>query len=67
MLIDQFNRLVDEQRYPEAVVVAKQAAELAPNDPVVVQVLWQAKFVRRFREAKAIQAAKEDGFVDRVG
>ena len=41
MKIDQFNKLMDEQRYPEAQVVAKQAAELDPNNPVVVQVLWQ--------------------------
>ena len=61
--IDQFRRLVDEQRFAEAEVVAKQAAELAPNDPVVVQVLWQAKFLRRYHEAKDIESKKEEGFV----
>ena len=64
MKIDQFNRLIDEQRYAEAEVVAKQAAELGPNDPVVVQVLWQAKFLRRFHEAKDIETEKEEGFVE---
>ena len=60
MLIDQFNRLMDEQRYAEAQVVAKRAAELDPNNPVVMQVLWQAKFVNRLMLTKAIQSEKED-------
>ena len=67
MLIDQFNRMEDEQRYAEAEVVAKQAAELAPNDPVVTQVLWQAKFIRRYQEAKSIQSQKEENFVIAMG
>jgi general secretion pathway protein D len=67
MKIDQFKRLVDEQRYAEAEVVAKQAGDLAPRDPVVVQVIWQAKFLRRLEEAKAIASAKEDGFVRAMG
>ena len=41
--IDQFNKLMDEQRYAEAQVVAKQAAELDPNNPVVVQVALAAE------------------------
>lgn len=64
MKIDQFNRLADEKRFAEAEVIAKQAAELAPDDPVVVQVVWQAKFLKRFAEAKDIESAKEQGFVD---
>lgn len=63
LLIDEFNKLMDEQRYEEAQVVAKRAAELDPENPVVVQVNWQAKFVRRFAEAKDIEGAKEEGFV----
>ena len=63
LLIDKFNKLMDEQRYDEAQVVAKQANELDPDNPVVMQVLWQARFVRRFQNAKAIQDQKEDMFV----
>jgi len=63
MLIDKYNRLMEEQRYAEAVVVAKQAGELAPNDPVVNQVLLQSKLARNFNEAIAIRDAKADGFV----
>jgi general secretion pathway protein D len=63
MLIDEFNKLMDEQEYEKAQIVAKRAAELDPENPVVVQVLWQAKFVRRFQNAKDIADAKEEGFV----
>jgi general secretion pathway protein D len=61
--VDEYRRLVDEQRWPEAVVVAKQLNELAPNDPVVVQVLWQSRFLERYHAAKDIADAKEEGFV----
>jgi general secretion pathway protein D len=60
LMVDEFNRLMDEQRFAEAEVVAKRAAELAPQEPVVPQMLWQAKFVRRFMSNKALQANKED-------
>ncbi|MBU4272492.1 MAG: hypothetical protein KKA28_11585 [Planctomycetes bacterium] len=64
MLIDQFNRLMDEQRFDEAQVVAKRAAELDPENPVVVQVLLNAKLVNNLMRAKSIQSQKEEGFVD---
>ena len=67
MLIDKFNRLRDEQRYEEAQVVAKQAAELDPNNPVVVQVLWDAKFILRDHWAKEIRDQTEDGVVVSLG
>lgn len=62
MLIDECNRLMDEQRFEEAEVKAKQAAELDPKNPVVVQILWTTRFVRRFNASKATEDAAEDGF-----
>ena len=44
-------------------MVAKQAAELDPNNPVVVQLLWDAKFILRDHWAKEIRDQAEDGFV----
>jgi len=64
LLIDDFNRLMDEERFEEAQVVAKRAAELDPTNPVVTQVLWQAKFVRRFHANKDIESQAEEGFVN---
>ncbi len=65
--IDEFNRLMDQQEYEKAQIVAKQAMELDPNNPVVVQIQWQSKFVRRFMTNKDIQDAKEDGFILALG
>jgi general secretion pathway protein D len=61
--IDEFNRLMDQNKFEEAQVVAKQAEALDPKDPVVVQLVWQAKFVSRYRMAKDIEDRAEDGFV----
>ncbi|HEY1603955.1 MAG TPA: hypothetical protein VGG64_30420 [Pirellulales bacterium] len=62
--VDQFNKLVDEQRYAEAEVVAKRAMEMAPHEAVVQQLQLQARFLRRLANTKGIQADKEDGFVE---
>ena len=45
-LVDEFNKLMDEQRFPEAEIVAKRANEMAPDEPVVRQLVWVSKFAR---------------------
>ena len=45
--VEQFNTLLDEQRFEEAEVVAKRLKELAPNEPIAMQVWENAKFIRR--------------------
>jgi len=62
-LVNEFNKLMDEQRYAEAQVLAKRAAELDPQNPVVVQLNYQAKFVERHMQNMNIAAQKEAGFV----
>ena len=62
--VDDFNKLMDEQRWPEAEVVAKRAQELSPEEPVVQQLLYQVRFVRRLANSKQIQSDKENGFVE---
>jgi len=63
-MIDEFNRLIDEQRFAEAEVVANKCYELAPDEPVAQQVQTQAKMVRRFMNNRAIAADKENGFIN---
>lgn len=69
-LIDQFNKLIDDHRYEEAEVVAKRLRELAPNDPVALQVWQNAKFIRRemmnreLREQKDVANIRTLGDVD---
>ena len=64
ILIDQEQKLLDSQHFEEAELAAKQAYDLDPKNPVTNQALWQAKFARRFAESKAIESAKEEGFVN---
>lgn len=46
-LVDQFNTLLNEHRYEEAEVIAGRLYEMAPNEPIALQVLNQARFIRR--------------------
>ncbi len=65
-LVDQFNKLIDEQRYHEAEVIAKQANEIAPEEPVVKALVWKAHFVKQIEFQKSIAARKEAGFLDQL-
>ncbi|MEM7315415.1 MAG: hypothetical protein AAF497_19920, partial [Planctomycetota bacterium] len=56
-LVDQFEDLIDQQRFPEAKVIAKRAAEIDPQNEVVVNMLWKAQVANQVmnkiaREAK---------------
>lgn len=63
-LVNEFNQLVEEQRFAEADVVARKAEELAPDNPVVNQLKWQSRLMRSANNAFALRDAKERGFVD---
>ncbi|MCX7427210.1 MAG: hypothetical protein NTW96_16480, partial [Planctomycetia bacterium] len=67
LLVDDFNRKIDEQRYPEAEVIAKRAADLEPNSPVAQQLVLQAKFIRRVMNEASMADAKERGVIDALG
>jgi general secretion pathway protein D len=64
LMVDDYNRMMDEQRYAEAEVVAKRAAELAPEEPIVQQLLHESRIIRRHANNLALQVAKEQGFLD---
>ncbi len=49
--------------YEQAEVVAKRAADLDPENPVVVQLLKQSKFVRAYSNQMNIKERKEEGFL----
>ena len=59
-LVDQFNQLMDEQRYGEAEVLAKRARELDPDNTLVKQLLWQSRFVTRTQRNNNLIDDKED-------
>ena len=66
MLVDEYNTLVDEQRFPEAEAVAKKAGQLAPDNPVVRQLLAQSRTIRRLDTQRTIDGNNQDGFLDVV-
>jgi general secretion pathway protein D len=60
-LVDDFNKLMDEQRYAEAEVIAKRANELDPDNPVVKQLVWVSSFARRTFNNRSIESEQERG------
>ena len=62
LMVDEFNKLVSEQRFDEAEVVAKKLQELSPREPVVVQIKLQAQQLRRMKMNSDVKDAKERGF-----
>ncbi len=69
LLFDDFNRKVEEGRFAEAEVLAKQAEDLDRDNPVVHQLVWHSKLLRRNMRNNQLRADYEDGFVrqlDRV-
>ena len=63
-LVNEFNQLVDEQRYHEAERVAKKLRALAPDEPIAQQVWTYALFIRRNHLNRKLADDKERGFVD---
>ena len=62
--VDEFNTLMHEQRYAEAELVAKQAAELDPENPLAHQLVLNARLVRRMAEGRTLRDQKEQAVLD---
>ena len=45
--VEEFNTLMDQQRYSEAYVVARQAREIAPRHEVTESMIWKSRFAER--------------------
>ena len=65
-MVRQYNSLLDQKRYTEAEIIAKQAKELDPNNPVAETMVWKAKFARRAAAIEKSKDAKEDGFMQQL-
>jgi general secretion pathway protein D len=62
-MVEQFNKLMDERRFPEAEVLARQARDIAPNESVVVNMLEKAKLAHAIAEDLSIKERTENGFL----
>lgn len=67
VLVNDFNKLMEQQRFAEAEVLAKRAAEIAPDEAIVRQLKWQSRFVRRITESNQIRDAAENGVIGALG
>ena len=63
-MVEQFNRLMEERRYPEAEVIAMQAREIDPQNPVVVSLVEKSRLARNIAEQYSIREKKEKYFID---
>jgi general secretion pathway protein D len=64
MLVEEYNSLIDERRFPEAEAVAKKAGQLAPDNQVVRQLLSQSRTIRRLDAQRTIADDAAVGFLD---
>lgn len=65
-LVDSFNSLMDERRFQEAEVVAKQVAELQPGAPIATQMRHNAQMGTRLLIDQEIREAQEGNFIDEM-
>jgi general secretion pathway protein D len=61
--VEQFNKLMDERRFPEAEVVARQARDLAPTEAVVASMLERVRYLRNYEDSEVLRRKKEDYFL----
>jgi general secretion pathway protein D len=66
-MVEQFNVLMEEQRFPEAEVIAKQANEMMPREPVVTNMVEKSRLARGIQSAMTIRDEKERGFRTSLG
>ncbi|MEO8493816.1 MAG: hypothetical protein ABI614_02010 [Planctomycetota bacterium] len=62
-LVEQFNDLLDEERFAEAEVLARQVRELDPESPITRLVTMKSKIARRLERNRSISEQKEEGVV----
>ncbi len=65
-IAEDFNQLMDEKRFAEAHAVARNAKELAPDDPNAIQMYIESKFAYRNERNQALGSRKEDRFWSQI-
>jgi len=66
-MVEEFNQMMDQQRYAEAVVLAKQARELDAENPVVQNMLWKSRFAERLLVEFAMRDRSQQGLLGALG
>jgi len=63
-LVDQYNELMDDQRFAEAEVIARKVEEIKPNSEIASLMRGRSVIERRVAEQKEIQNMKEEALVN---
>ena len=63
-LVEDYNQLIDEERFAEAELIASQAMDLDPDSVISVLLLEKAKFQKRVAKDEMIENAKAEGFLN---
>ncbi|WP_391564897.1 type II secretion system protein GspD [Allorhodopirellula solitaria] len=66
LLVDSFNDLMDQKRYDEALVIAKQVGELKPDSTIAMTMAHNSRQQVRLQMSNDITAAAEEGFVSNM-
>ena len=66
-LVEEFNDLKDQRRWPEAAAIARQAQDLDPDNAIVVQLMENARFLIRQGEIEELEAIQEASFQRNLG
>ena len=64
MLVEEYNSLIDQQRFAEAEAIAKKAGQLSPDNVVVRQLLSQSRVIRRMDTQRSIEGGRQDAFLN---
>lgn len=59
-LVDQMNDLIDQKRFAEAEVIARQAHDLDPDNPVVMALTESVRNIARIEEMTDLKAVVEE-------
>ena len=65
-LVEDFDDLIDEQRYAEANMVAKQAVELDPNSEIATLLRERAAIQMNVARSEANRGSKEETFLNQM-
>lgn len=60
--VEEFNTLMDQQRYSEAYVLAKQAREIDPHNEVTESMVWKSRFAERMFVNMNLQGRRDRMF-----
>ncbi len=59
--VEEFNELVDQERFAEASLKARQAREMAPDNEIAQMLIWKIKFIERTHRQWRLHEDREDG------